>query len=58
MLRMPMTQMQQGITYLGRVPDDEAESLKKAAEAMRRSIRYIMRWCEANDVDLGESMKT
>lgn len=58
MVRIPLTQMEQGITYLSRLPDDKNEDLRKASDAMLRSIGYLKRWCEKNGVELKVGMKT
>lgn len=58
MVRIPVTQMEQGITYLSRLPDDKQENLRKASDAMLKSIGYLQRWCEKNGVELKAGMKT
>lgn len=50
--------MEQGITYLSRLPDDKQENLRKASDAMLKSIGYLQRWCEKNGVELKAGMKT
>lgn len=60
MVRIPLTQMEQGIVYMGRIaPGTKRPSdLEKAAAAMARSITHIRRWAEANGVTIKESMHT
>lgn len=61
MLRIPVTQMEQGITYLKRIPDPmpgDESPLLDAMNAMENAIWNIQQWCERNGVDLGESMRT